>query len=84
MSNVDDLLAESLDSRFAYSEEDAKKLSGLECRTTQPTSLRPDCSFLRCQIGEIESRGIESIFCLKAFGESWAAALNALGARKSK
>ncbi len=76
MSNINDEFSAAIDQKYAYSQEDAERITAMDCRTMIPSSTRPDCGFLRCQIGKkLSSRLGDPLFVLKAFGENWNAAL---------
>jgi hypothetical protein len=65
-----------------YTMTDAERMSGgMDCRAMSPTSVRPDCGFLACQIGKCYTKYGETIFLLLAFGETWNEALHMLGRR---
>lgn len=56
-----------------------EKKTGLDCRETKPTSVRPDCSFMTCQIGKFSAnRAGDTVFHLYAAARTWDRAMEVL------
>ena len=63
-------------------EEARRQVPHLDCREMEPTVIHPDCSFLRCQIGNYGTNlDGDTIFRLMAHGTTWERALEMMNER---